>query len=115
MDRKKALQLHARMQKLLEEYTEDLDQGYRVVISKKKYSHNSISFGVEILEEGAETVGDMWLKQEVSRLGLVMENDHYKLVDYRPRSYKYPFIVENKKDGKTYKFSEFHVKTHLSA
>jgi len=51
------------------------------------------------------------LKAEMLNTEINIDGDVYEIVGCKPRSRKYPILAKQKKNGKTYKFSAFRIKS----
>jgi len=88
-------------------------EGLSFEVGNAKYEQAEANFQVKVKIEGLETVSDKMLEAEVRRLGLVMEKEGRKLIDYKPRNHKYPFIMED--GGKRYKLSGIQARAYFGA
>jgi len=81
-----------------------------------KYENAKCTVPLEIKIKGMESFDDKYLKMEANRLGLTLEERNgRKLVEYKPRNTKYPFIYLDTRSGKRFKCdsrsAEFHFGT----
>lgn len=71
------------------------------------------TFQLKTKIKGVKTTGQTILQDKIRRLNLVQQKGDMKLVDYKPRNYKLPFIMEQ--NGKRYKLTEYQAKAYFAA
>jgi hypothetical protein len=76
-------------------------------VGNMKFSEAEVEIKVTAKVKGAKTFSNVILESRASALGLNLKNKlGDELVDYNTRSYKFPFVYVNSKDGKRYKCDE---------
>lgn len=81
-------------------------------VGKCTYNATSATFQVTLKTSGNEVVSEARLRDAVrlwitTSIGPIeMENDRWKLVDYKPRNRKYPFIMLKKETNQKFKMSQ---------
>lgn len=83
-----------------------------------RYGTNSVTVKVEGLLVGSQSKEvaaiDMFTTFKENDIIKVAQLGEVKIVGYKPRNRKYPYIVETVKGGKRYKLSETQVANRLS-
>lgn len=94
--------LRTEMEAVLQKYGAKSNVSFEV--GNMRFSDAEVDIKVKAKVKGAKTVGDTMLESRIQALGLAMTNAKGdRLVEYKPRSYKYPFVFE--RNGSRYKCS----------
>lgn len=113
-DRKTLKNLRVEMQALLEKYGVSANVDFK--IGNMRFTENEVEIKVNAKINGAKTLSNVILETRVAALGVKMENKlGDRLVDYKTRSYKYPFVYVSGADGKRYKASTESVRMRFAA
>lgn len=114
-----AKEIHAELNVLLKAFAEA--RGLEFTAGNGKYSDGDISFnGMNFKVKGKKSFKDLQkesqLNQALSIYGLTSEvKNNKQIVEYRSRSYKFPVIYKNLRDGKLYKTSVEQAKLMFAA
>ena len=99
--------LRSEMQAVLEKYGSKANVSFEV--GNMSFSDAEVDIKVKAKVKGAKTRSDVMLESAIKGLGLKMSNAKGdRLVEYKSRSYKYPFVFE--RGGKRYKCSSEQAK-----
>lgn len=99
--------LRSEMEAVLEKYGKKTGLDFEV--GNMRFSESEVDIKVKAKVKGAKTRTDTQLEMMVQMLGLKMTNKSGdRLVEYKTRSRKYPFIFE--RSGKRYKCSQEQAK-----
>lgn len=106
--------LRAEMNALLNKY--GVDTNIEFTVGNMKFSEAEVEIKVTAKVSGAKTFSNVILESRAAALGLKLKNKFGdELVDYNTRSYKFPFVFVDAKDGKRYKCDERMAKIRFGA
>ena len=102
--------LRAEMQEVMNKYAAAAN--LTIEVGNMKFSDAEVEIKVKAKVVGAVTMTDKLLESAVKSLGVSKFKNAAgdQLVGYNSRSYKYPFVYVNGRDGKRYKCDERTVK-----
>jgi hypothetical protein len=113
-DKKNLAALRAEMNAVLQKY--GVDANLEIQVGNMKFSSTEVEIKVNAKVKGAKTFSNTILESRAAALGLKLTNKvGDQLVDYNTRSYKYPFVYLNARDGKRYKCDEVTAKMRFAA
>jgi hypothetical protein len=113
-NRKNLSALRAEMAKVLQKY--GVDANLDISVGNMRFSDAEVEVKVTAKVKGAKTMSDHILESQVKSLGLKMKNAAGdRLVDYKSRNWKFPFVYVDGCNGKRYKCDEQSAKVRFSA
>lgn len=113
MDRNTAQKLRIELNSVFDKYR---IAGFDVEVGNCTYGSVEATFKVTIREQGAKSPGQALAERKAKDFGLKLVNAAGdEIVDYKPRSPKYPWIVKRASDGKQYKYPTSMIKAAFGA
>lgn len=101
-DRATLKTLRAEMQEVMNKYS--VKANLEIEVGNMSFSDAEVTIKVNAKVKGAETISSTILKQVVDNEGLCLKNlKGDELVEYKPRSYKMPFVFKCGDTGKLFK------------
>lgn len=113
-DRKNLSMLRAEMTQVLQKY--GVDANLDMTVGNMRFSDAEVSITVTAKVKGAKTQAESILEMKIKNNGMKMTNSAGdRLVEYKYRNYKLPYIYVSGKDGKRYKCDESRAKVLFGA
>ena len=103
--------LRAEMNAVLEKY--GVDSNLDIEVGNMRFSDAKVDITVTAKIKGKKTREDIMLDMEIEHLNIMKEKNGRRLVEYRTRNHKYPFIYEEIKSGKLFKCSKAQAMTYF--
>lgn len=106
--------LRQEMQELLAKY--GVEANLEFTVGNMKFTNEGAEIKVSTKVKGGKSITDRALEFEAKVRGFTLdETNGRKLVGFMPRSYKYPYVYLNLRDGKRYKCSPMQAETYFKA
>ena len=121
MNSKQCDELRAEMERLIASSQALKDMGFNLRIGTMRYTQDQITFKTEVRGAGepSKEMLDLFRYAKIRGYDKTMDlektgKDGERLVGYKPRSAKYPFVIQ-KSNGKQYKITERYASVLFAA
>jgi len=111
-DKKTCRQFREELQALLDKHGMT---GLEFEVGNMRYFATEVEVKLKAKVAGVDSQAEKLVKSYASMEGMVIEKNHLRLVEYKTRNHKYPWIYLDTRDGKRYKCSRSQAKMLFAA